>query len=373
MVVKVLVLFTYGYSLSTWKNSGTFYKELETYKKLSKKGVSFIFVTFANNEPHIEYLKKYNIDVIPVYEYIKKSRYKLINYFKSFLIPYYLKKMTQEIDIIKQNQLHGSWIAIILKIILKKPLFIRTGYDMYQFSIKEGKNRFIRFLYKFLTSVSLKYSDLYTVSSKCDIEFLEGNFNVERNYIKLRPNWVKNLEVKNFNQRFENKIISVGRLESQKNLEYLIKAFANTKYEIDLVGEGSLASDLKKLAVHNNVIINFLGQLGNEELLDLLKSYKYYVSFSHFEGNPKSTLEAISAGCVVFLSNIPNHEELITHEVNGFLISVASESFIDIFEKTINTFDLGKISESAREYTLRNNSLDTLVEMEFKDLKKLTV
>ena len=38
-------------------------EELETYKKLSKKGVSFIFVTFANNEPHIEYLKKYNIEM----------------------------------------------------------------------------------------------------------------------------------------------------------------------------------------------------------------------------------------------------------------------------------------------------------------------
>ena len=34
----------------------------------------------------------------------------------------------------------GSWIPIILKLLIKKPLIIRTGYDILEFSIKENKS-----------------------------------------------------------------------------------------------------------------------------------------------------------------------------------------------------------------------------------------
>ena len=38
------------------------------------------------------------------------------------------------VDLIKTNQLNGSWVGIILKFMLKKPLIIRTGYNLYEFS-----------------------------------------------------------------------------------------------------------------------------------------------------------------------------------------------------------------------------------------------
>ena len=41
-------------------------------------------------------------------------------------------------DLIKQNQLLGSWAAILLKINSRKPLYTRTGYDMFLFSLKEA-------------------------------------------------------------------------------------------------------------------------------------------------------------------------------------------------------------------------------------------
>ena len=60
-----------------------------------------------------------NHKVIPIYSKLKKSKFKLINYLKSFFIPFYFKSQLRHIDVIKQNQLNGSWISIILKYILK--------------------------------------------------------------------------------------------------------------------------------------------------------------------------------------------------------------------------------------------------------------
>ena len=139
--MNVLVVFTYGYSLKTWEDSGTIIRELSIYKKLNMLyGINFTFLTFSKNEPSLE-LDKYGIKVVPVYKFINYSNNKYINYLKSFTIPFYLKDVLKEITLIKQNQLLGSWISILIKLLYKKPLFIRTGYDMYKFSLNDNNSK----------------------------------------------------------------------------------------------------------------------------------------------------------------------------------------------------------------------------------------
>ena len=64
-------------------------------------------------------------------------------------------------------------------------------------------------------------------------------------------------EIKPIEERFSKKILSVGRLENQKNFEKLILLFKNPDYEIDIVGEGSLKADLINISKNNNVKVNF--------------------------------------------------------------------------------------------------------------------
>tara|TARA_B100000989_G_scaffold166659_1_gene124596 strand:- start:10410 stop:11522 length:1113 start_codon:yes stop_codon:yes gene_type:complete len=368
--MNVLVVFTYNYSLNTWVDSGTFNKEIEIYKLLSEKGLTFTFLTFSEMDPKLKDLDDLNIKVIPVYKKIKRNNSKLLNYLKSFLIPFYFKNQLQSIDVIKQNQLSGAWISIIFKFLLKKPLLVRTGYDMYEFSIKESKKPLIIFLYKTLTFISLKFSDLYTVSSKSDITFLSENFKIKEKNIKIRPNWVKESNSNELSTRDKKKIICVGRLEKQKNFEFIISAFAGSDFEIDLIGTGSLEQNLKDKAIKNNTKVNFLGKLNNEEILELLNKYKFYISSSFFEGNPKSTLEAMAAGCIVFASDIPNHVELINDKKNGFIFPLNMENFKDYFEKEISRNDLNLISNNAKKIAIEN-SIFKLVNLEYKDLMNL--
>ena len=121
-----------------------------------------------------------------------------------------------------------------------------------------------------------------------------------------------------------NRILSVGRLEDQKNYKLLINELSNmeNKMALDIVGEGSLKTNLTSLAKSKDVEINFFGNLAFNELMSLYKKYTFYISTSKFEGNPKTLLEAMGSGCIVLASNIPNHKELISDGKDGRLFNL---------------------------------------------------
>lgn len=372
--MNVALFFTYQYSLSTWKSSGILDKEIEIYKELHEKyAVQFTFITYGNSED-IDLVKKYKfINVLPVYAYIKKSNFKYLNYLKSFLIPFKLKHRLQNVDLIKQHQLLGSWVSILQKILIKKPLIIRTGYDMYIFSKKEGKNLLIRFLYFLLTFFSLKFCDLYTVSSNSDLSELKQIFN--SNKFKVRRNWIKNVNKNSdFDKRYNKKILSVGRIEKQKNYEYSIKSLKNTGYSLDIVGDGSNKFTIQSLAKIEGVEVNFLGVLENAELQKKYQQYKYLLMPSYYEGNPKVLIEAMSNGCVVIASKINNITEIIDGRTNGILIDIYDKknNLKEILYKLEKDNSYSKeISKGAINFIEKYYLLSNLVEKEFLDYKYL--
>ena len=155
------------------------------------------------------------------------------------------------------------------------------------------RNQYIKhFFTKLLTKISIKYSDLYTVTSNSDFEFLKNKFLI--NNIKIVPNWVDQKKEILSNRNLV-KILMVGRLENQKNYP-LAFGFLNKldrDFEIDIFGSGSEKSRLKNLAKENKLKINFLGNIQHKELMEKYKNYEYFLSTSKFEGNPKTILEAL--------------------------------------------------------------------------------
>ena len=113
--MKVLVVFTYGYSLKTWFESGTIERELSIYRELHKKFQhKFIFLTYGD-ELDENYIKNdTGFEVVPIYKFINHSKYKLINIIKSIAFPFLQINQFKDIDLIKQNQLLGSWVQSCL-------------------------------------------------------------------------------------------------------------------------------------------------------------------------------------------------------------------------------------------------------------------
>jgi glycosyltransferase involved in cell wall biosynthesis len=256
---------------------------------------------------------------------------------------------------------------------MKKPLITRTGYDVLSFKISEKKGIHKVIFFYLLTQLSLIFSDIYTVTSNTDKSFLTKYFYVpnENEKIRIRSNFVETLKYLPLDTRTTNEILMIGRLEQQKNYQYVINEFANSQYGINNYGSGEDFTSLVNLSKKNNVNIHFRDVIPNSKILEILNSYKFFISCSLFEGNPKSVLEAMGAGCIVFAARNPNIEEIITDGVTGFLFDLNENELINLFQSSIIRDDLNKISKSASKFVKENNNLEKLVKNESSDLQEL--
>lgn len=367
--IKIAIFFTYDYSVELLKKTGLFEREMKIYNDLHKKyNLDFIFITYDKN---INFEENYNnFTFITVYKYIKESKFKSIKLLKSLTVPFKIKNDLKSVDVLHQHQLLGSWIPIILKFILKKPLLIRTGYDAYLFSINNREEWYKTLFYKLLTFYSLKYSNLYTVTSTSDYKFLLNYFKVKN--IKVVPNWIT--EVKELREeRDKSKILMVGRLEKQKNFSLALE-FMNrldNNFELDIYGSGSELDSLIEMKERYKLKVNFFSNIEHKNLIRKYQEYEYFLSTSTFEGNPKTILEAINSECIVFATNIQNHSEIIYDNENGFLFNSIDELLYK-FQNVDRDENLKKYIRSNCKKSLIHNSIQKISELMYLDYKLLT-
>ena len=147
------------------------------------------------------------------------------------------------------------------------------------------------------------------------------------NKITVIPNYISNSFINTkINNKKENRIITITRLEKQKNIPLLIKSFSklNTKYKnykLYIYGKGSLE---KKLLIQiNKLNLNkrvFLVGTTNNIIDEMNKAYLFVLP-SNYEGMPNSLLEAMSLGLPVISTNssktIPN---IIKNNENGIIV-----------------------------------------------------
>ena len=111
--------------------------------------------------------------------------------------------------------------------------------------------------------------------------------------------------------------------------------------------------------------------VSNKALLKVLNNYKVFISTSKFEGNPKAILEAMGSGCIVVARKSENIKEIISHNVNGFLINDENELRKIVNKIMKDEIDYEKISKNAIDFILNHNSLDKFIMDEFKEYEKL--
>ena len=103
-----------------------------------------------------------------------------------------------------------------------------------------------------------------------------------------------------------------------------------------------------------------------------MNNYKYYLSPSKFEGNPKTILEAMSTGCIVIASNIKNHKEIIDHNITGFLYDLDSPVIFELLNKLEDSSSLQeKISTNALNTVLKANDISIISKEMSEDYKFL--
>lgn len=128
-------------------------------------------------------------------------------------------------------------------------------------------------------------------------------------------------------EKRSKKIVSVGRLCSQKNHRLLIDAFKLlsekfSDYELWIYGEGSLRAELEE-EVNKKQLIGKVFLPGNYiDIHDRIKDAKLFVLSSDYEGLSNALLEAMSMGIACVSTNCAGSDEYIENDVTGKLVNI---------------------------------------------------
>lgn len=242
------------------------------------------------------------------------------------------------------------FISCFFKIFVKKFRNIKLIISERNDPKNEYKNIISRFLANYLYSKS----DVIVFQTKGAKSFFSKKV---QNKGVIIPNPINNkFLASNIHQKKDNIIINVGRLESQKNHELLIKACKNVfkknnDWILRIYGEGSLKKHLKFLIndLNMNDKIYLMGRCNN--LDKELKKGKIFVLCSNYEGMPNALMEAMACGLACVSTDCPcgGPSELIENNKNGLLVPVNNTKEL---EKAINKI----IVDNELQKKLSNNS-----------------
>ena len=287
---------------------------------------------------------------------------------------FFFRDIIRNSSILKTNQLKGCWVGLISKTFFKKPLIVRTGYDLMQWSIFQDKNKFNRTIVKQITKYAIKISDQYNVSSDIDSMFLKSSFkNLNTNNIQLRPNFIDTSIFTDMESERNKEILLVGRLEDQKNLEFIIKEYENFNLpKLNIVGDGSKKNYLLNQINSKSLNIEYHGKVLNNKLTYFYNKFEFYLIASHYEGNPKSLLEAMACGNVVIGSNVTGINNIIKHKENGLLFELEYGNL----SKQINlildgSYDLNILKLNSIKFIKETHSLNELSKLELNDYRTI--
>ena len=226
-------------------------------------------------------VKKYSLDKnkTKIEEIQNKSLFlklkKILKYINRIIV---YKKMKKNInpDIVVTFLPHACYIALINKIFDRKPVIISVRNDPKVEYNSKIQNKLMKILYPkasgavFQTDEAKDYfKDIIKVETKVIPNPINTSF-VQPSYLDKR----------------EKNIVTVGRLEEQKNHEALIKAFKNIAdrypdYNLIIYGEGSLRKNLEdlinELQLQNRVFFTILQHLP-DKIVAILQSVVGYLA-----------------------------------------------------------------------------------------------
>jgi glycosyltransferase involved in cell wall biosynthesis len=152
------------------------------------------------------------------------------------------------------------------------------------------------------------------------------------------------------------RVLFVGRLESQKDPELVIRAFAHLtqivqEAELTIVGSGSLEPAMRnaaeRLGVANNV--RFVGAVPRTEVARLMATSSVLLLPSHYEGSPRVIAEANAMGLPVVATPGGDPDRFLESGVNGIRTESRSPVELGTALATAATYNPEACVTSARE------------------------
>ena len=223
--------------------------------------------------------------------------------------------------------------------------------------IKEAKKIIVReaihlFHHKnkeLMKKIFIEKVNLFILSSdecqKIYNDFFEGKVKLAKIYnpLGITPKIIEDIDSKS--------VISVGRLDTHKGYDYLIRSWVNVNechpdWILRIVGDGYYKEKMVSLIKELNLEDKVLLVPSSKNIVEELIKSSIYVMSSRFEGYANALVEAMSCGLASITYNwLVGPDEIIKDGINGLMVYL--EDRFKYFETLdINENDINSLSKS---------------------------
>lgn len=349
-------------SVDSWEKIPSLDRELRPYIELAKSFEKIYIFSYATKSLSSEYSLPENIEIILRPATVPPTLY-------MFLMPLIHAKIFRKISVIKTNQMDGSWAGVIAKKLFKNKLVVRCGYEWLNYLKTTNSSKYKKIIAKIVESWSYKNADKIIITSKEDKDFISFTFKISEKKIEVIGNYIDTEKfIPNESVLKDPKrIISVGRLHSDKNLSMLVESLVGLDCKLVLVGDGPEREVIKEYARSLGVNVEMLGKISQENLPIELQKSAIFILASKSEGNPKSLLEAMSTGLACVGTCVKGIREVIEDGETGLLSESTPESLREKIKTLLENQELrDKLGSNARVKIERDYSLSVILSQEME-------
>jgi glycosyltransferase involved in cell wall biosynthesis len=288
-------------------------------------------------------------------------------------------------ELIKCLLLIPPSLVIFSKIIKTKPDVVHLFWGHYPsivgYLIKKFDKKITLSVFLGAYDLSLELGVSKSLVNISDLVFTHSRSNmnqiyklgVERNKINVVHRGVDLEYIENITSGIKmkkKKIVSAGRLIYEKRFDLVILLLkelidSGNKYTLDIIGSGP---DLGRLKLLVNTLlldnhVKFKSHMSQKDLFINLAQAQFFFLLSEKESErlPNIIKEAMFCKCVCISSKTQGIQELITHKVSGFVVSVKEYKSIRLLLLNCSEDDFEYIANNAQK-TIEDN-FDTLISM----------
>lgn len=328
----LVLVFTPGVSLRTWRETGMLSREWALYERLAEHYERIVVVTFGDADDG-EYLRAAataevwartvvvsNTDGLPASGYLES-------------VPLRTAAAVGEARgvVVKTNQmLVGELAATIADAIrgrgIPVGLIARGGYLWTRFVAHEHGPHSPQALDAERAERALCTAADMTVGTTAEmVEDLAWRYGLDPTRAVVVPNYVLTDRPESDEAREEGLVLYAGQLVARKRVDLLIEAIAivaegGRKVQLEITGDGPELRRLKALAAERNAPVNFRPRIPHDQLLERMRRCSLYAQASELEGHPKTVIEAMASGAPVLVANATGLAGVVTHGSNGLRV-----------------------------------------------------
>ncbi|MBF0182443.1 MAG: glycosyltransferase family 4 protein [Magnetococcales bacterium] len=362
------MFFTYGMSLTQWEKGGLFEREVALYRQLRPHLGGITFVTHGDRRDLAFAERLPGIDIVC-------NRWNLPPAWYRRHLTWMPARWKAGNVVFKSNQVKGADWGLSVARHAGRPFIARCGYLLSDYiNWRNGATSNEACQASAQEKAIFGDADRVVVTTVAQQRIAVEEHGLAVDKIRVIPNYV---DTEQFSPASSpappNRLISVGRLEPQKNLLALVEALAGLNVELWLVGEGSLREPIRQLADSLRVPVRLFGVVPHARLPELFRQCTLMLLPSLWEGHPKTLLEAMACGMPVIAGRIPALHGVVTHRENGFLCGLTPEEIRAAVLEVLGDAGLrAHMGGTARREALEHLSLPVIVERELALLRELS-